>query len=256
MLVCILLSLRVWLGTRHWPATCAVHLLTALSGFGESCKGKNHKGKLEDWKQMAKLHRENNEANAINQSNSRVSIFNFQWASFASGASTRGVVALICRSFIICCLWKAKAGRRQCKNQERLLAAISTISSPANSSASSAPARPPVPFIVPAPITRSDWLALPPGRLAYPHQTLLNPVGFQGSRFPSSHHCFTGTSPDVATQPAEQRLLRCAPSLLSLTTEGVHRPDSSRSEERILTSGHGGRVTATSPPFSRQAGVP
>ena len=126
-----------WLASRHWPATCAIFLSTALSGFGESCKGKTDKEKLEDWKLMAKLHRETREENTINQSNSGDSQLNFQWACFASGASALGVVSLICGSFIICCLWKAKAGRRYQKNQERLLAAISTISSPTTGSAPS-----------------------------------------------------------------------------------------------------------------------
>ena len=82
---------------------------------------------------------------------------------------------------------------------------------------------------------------LPPGGLAYPHNTLLDPVGFQGSRFPSSLHLFTtGTSPIMVSEPAEERSLRCAPSTLFLTTEGALHPGSQRSEERILTNGQGG----------------
>ena len=104
---------------------------------------------------------------------------NFQWASFASGASTFVALALFCGLFLICCLWKAKAGRRRWKNKERLLTAISTISSPANWSA---PARPPVPTTVPAPIARSDWIWTPTLWTNFPHQGST----FQGSRFPSS----------------------------------------------------------------------
>ena len=118
---------------------------------------------------MAKLYRDHTHENSINQSNSGVSLFNFQWASFATGASALRVVALICASIILCCLWKAKAGRRRHKNQERLLKAISTISSPGNESPSvPATSRSNVSTTAPAPIAGSDWLRTPTGWTSVP----------------------------------------------------------------------------------------
>ena len=113
--------------------------------------------KLEEFRKMAKLYRDHTSENSINQSNSGVSLLNFQWASFAGG-----VVALICGAIILRCLWKAKAGRRRRKNQERLLKAISTISSPANESSASPP-RAGVSNTAPAPIAGSDWIRTPTG---------------------------------------------------------------------------------------------
>ena len=197
--------------SSHWPSACALLLFCSLSGLGDSCSSKSDKEKLDEWRRLAKIHRQDTEENIINQSNSGVSLFNFQWASFASGASALRVIALICGLVIICCLWKAKAGRRRRKNQERLLAAISTISSP--SGGSSPPGRPPVP-------TTNQPLSLAPTGSAprqdgplYPHNTLPDPVAFRGSRFPSSHHFYTtGTSLDVDIPPPEERPLRCGPS--------------------------------------------
>ena len=113
---------------------------------------------------MAKLYRDHTHENSINQSNSGVSLLNFQWASFASGASALGVVALICASIILCCLWKAKAGRRRLKNQERLLKAIS---SPANECSFTAP-RTSVSTTAPAPIAGSGWIRTPTGWTSIP----------------------------------------------------------------------------------------
>ena len=106
---------------------------------------------------------------SLDQNCKLLDLLNFQWASFASGASALRVIALICGSIIICCLWKAKAGRRRQKNQERLLAAISTISSP--SGGSSPPSRPPVPTTVPTPIAGSDWIRTPTGWTSVPVHT-------------------------------------------------------------------------------------
>ena len=87
--------------------------------------------------------------------------------SFASGASALGVFALICGSIILCCLWKANAGRRRRKNQDRLLKANSTISSPANDSAATAP-RSNVSTTAPTPIAGSDWIRTPTGWTSVP----------------------------------------------------------------------------------------
>ena len=111
-----------------------------------------------------------------------VSLVNFQWATFATGASALGVVALICGAFIICCLWKAKSGRRMHKNQERLLAAISTISSPTGGS--SPPGRPPVPTTNPAPIAGADWIRTPSGWTSVPTSYVNGPSGLPRLPFP------------------------------------------------------------------------
>ena len=108
----------------------------------------------------------------------------------------------------------------------------------------SAPSVPQPTALLPAgPRSRPWFLPLSPDRIgsipqlggpAYPHHRLLDPVGFQGSCFPGSRHYFmTGTSPDAATQPAGGRLLRCAPSPPSLSTEGPLHPGSLRLEEVV-----------------------
>ena len=119
---------------------------------------------------MAKLYWDHTSKNSINQSNSGVSLLNFQWASFAGGASALGVVVLICGAIFLCCLWKANAGRRRRKNQERLLKAISTISSPANepSASASTPPRADASTTAPAPIAGSDWIRTPTGWTSIP----------------------------------------------------------------------------------------
>ena len=111
-------------------------------------------------------------------------------------------------------IWKAKAGRRQCKNQERLpsLSVLQPTPQPPRDH------RFPLQCLPPSP----DQIgSVPPlGGPGYPHHKLGDPVGFQGSCFPNSRHYFTtGTSPDVDIQPAEGRPSRCAPSKPSLTTE-------------------------------------
>ena len=180
---------------------------------------------------MAKLYRDDTSENSINQLNSGVSLLNFQWASFAGGASALGVIVLICGAIVICCLWRAKAGRRRRKNQERLLKAISTISSPANepSASASAPPKASVSTTAPAPIAGSDWIRTPTGwtsipssygagsggvpRLPYPQFPSLLYNGTRNSR----HYYTMGISTDVATLHAV-RPSRCEPSRQSHTT--------------------------------------
>ena len=76
--------------------------------------------------------------------------------------------------------------------------------------------------------------------LQFPHHTLLDPVAFRSSRFPSSHHSYTtGTSLGAVTRPAGERLSRCGPSQLSLSTGGHHLPADSQKSGMNLTSGLG-----------------
>ena len=89
---------------------------------------------------------------------------------------------LICGSVIICCLWKAKAGRRRRKNQERLLAAISTIRSP--SGGSSPQGRPPVPTTNEAPIAGADWIRTPSGWTSGPSSYAVRSSGLPRLPFP------------------------------------------------------------------------
>ena len=76
--------------------------------------------------------------------------------------------------------------------------------------------------------------------LLFPHHTLLDPVAFGGSRFPSSCHFYTtGTSPDAVTPPAGERLSKCGPSQPSLSTGGRHLPADSRKSGMSSTSSLG-----------------
>ena len=79
-----------------------------------------------------------------------------------------------------------------------------------------------------------------PDEPQFPHHTLSDPVGFRGSRFPSSRHFYmTGTSQDVDIPSAGERLSRCDPSQPSLLTGDHGLPDLQKSG-RGLTSGQGG----------------
>lgn len=74
-------------------------MTVTLPSPGNLCKGKTDKEISDEWKKMAKLHQEHTEENTTYQPvNLGVSIFNFQWASFASRASAIAVFALICPS--------------------------------------------------------------------------------------------------------------------------------------------------------------
>ena len=74
----------------------------------------------------------------------------------------------------------------------------------------------------------------------FPHHTVLDPVGFQGSRIPSSRHYYTtGTFPGVDTRPAG-RPSKCEPSRLLHTTQALPMepcPGSPRSETRTTGTG-------------------
>ena len=170
LILLLLHCICLWYIFRNKRTACSIFVLGSMPGPGSCCKGKTDKEKLEEFKKMAKLYRDHTTENSINQSNSGVSLFNFQWASFASGASALGVVALICGLIILCCLWKAKAGIRRRKNQEGLLKAISTISSPATTAIeSSSPATgSSVSTTAPAPIAGSDWIRTPTGWTSIP----------------------------------------------------------------------------------------
>ena len=99
--------------------------------------------------------------------------------------------------------WPSSAGhlssavsgmQRWQKNRERLLAAISRISSPATESA---PSRPPVPTTVSASFGGSDWIQAPTGWMSVPSSYAVGPSGLPRLPFPPGG-----------------KLSRCNPSLL------------------------------------------
>ena len=240
----------IWLLSRHWSSACALLLLLSLSGFGDSCSSKSEKEKLDEWRKLAKLHRQDTEENIINQSNSGVSLFNFQWASFASGASPS---ELLCSS--------VDQSSSVVSGKPRLVedgARIRSVCLPP-----SAPSVPPQvahhlkvgpqspPPMKPLSLEPTGSAPRQDG-LLFPHHTLSDPVAFRGSRFPSSRHFYTtGISPDVDIPPVEERLSRCGLSQLSLSTED-HCLSDSRKSGMSSTSGPGGTSpglpTAAPPP--------
>ena len=72
---------------------------------------------------MQRMHRQQTEdtENTINQSSGGFSLFNIQWASFATGATAIIVCALLFISFIICCWIRTKNIRRTNTRHAQLL---------------------------------------------------------------------------------------------------------------------------------------
>ena len=161
----------LWLVLRHKRATYAFHILGPLPCPGFACRGKTDKEKLEEFRKMAKLYRDHTSENSINQSNSGVSLINFQWPSFAGGASALGVVTLICGAIILCCLWKAKAGG----DVARIWSAYSRPLVPlVPRLMNTPPLLPPLPgpeSLPPLPLPSPDQTGLgpPPGGRVFPH---------------------------------------------------------------------------------------
>ena len=242
MCTILILCLCLWFILRRRRSACAVLLLHSLPHPGSGCRGKTEQEKLNEFRKMAKLFRDHTTENSINQSNSGVSLFNFQWASFASRASAFGVVALICASIILCCLWKAKAGRRRRKNQEQLLKTISTTSSPANKSSLAPASRSNVSTTAPPLLPVLIGSGLQQDGQVFPHHIIQDPVAFQGSRIPSSRHCYMTETFQGVDIPPVDRGLSCGPSQLShtmLEPRMEHCLGSQNSETARLMTGTG-----------------
>ena len=88
--------------------------------------------KLREFQKMQRLHKQQTEdtTNTINQSSGGFSLINIQWASFATGATTIIVCALLFFAVVVCCWIRTKNIRRYKRSHSQLLDVLRSRSDP------------------------------------------------------------------------------------------------------------------------------
>ena len=162
--------------------------------------------KLREFQRMQRMHKQQTEDtdNTINQSAGGFSLINIQWASFATGASTIIMCALLFIAIVVCCWIRTKNIRRHKRAHSQLLDVLRRPEPVPDSDSHARPgtARPAAP-----PSAPDRWLRTPTGWTSIPEAYQLPatpqvpPVVYHGGHHTCSQCGFPGCGRDFQGRP-------------------------------------------------------